>query len=368
MSLFTAWLFLSVFLSSDKRDAFRALDPRLPLIYFPLSIGLIQIRKEIFIKAVTGIAIITTFFSLVCLTYGIYRSLTLHSSAYLYNDSLSFPITDQQSIYISILVNISIYIFTWLIFYNPTAKLKGLMIIAIMFLFVISFLLASRNMMLVLYISTIGFALYFVFKRKKYLEGATLILGLFIGIFVVYKLFPKTFNRFKEIEYTKFDYQQTGPESHYNMDLSADQWNGFNTRLAIWQCGWELFKQSPIIGVHLGEKQSKLMDIYRSKNFEMAIRTKKTMHNNYLDILAGLGVIGLLIFLVSWLILPIRIFWKKREGLALLIILTFAIGMITDVYFDRSLGGMLFGFFIPFLLSYQNNKEKATTDYPPGTS
>ncbi|MEJ0102978.1 MAG: hypothetical protein WDO19_10645 [Bacteroidota bacterium] len=39
-----------------------------------------------------------------------------------------------------------------------------------------------------------------------------------------------------------------------------------------------------------------------------------------------------------------------KDYLSLLIIITFAIAMITEVYFDRSLGGMLFGFFIPFLL------------------
>ena len=51
------------------------------------------------------------------------------------------------------------------------------MIFAVIFLFAISYLLASRNLMIVLYLFTLGFALYYIFK-KNYLEGATLIFGL----------------------------------------------------------------------------------------------------------------------------------------------------------------------------------------------
>jgi O-antigen ligase len=41
--------------------------------------------------------------------------------------------------------------------------------------------------------------------------------------------------------------------------------------------------------------------------------------------------------------------------LAVLIILTFAAAWVTEIYFDRNLGGMLTGFIIPFLLA---DKEK----------
>jgi hypothetical protein len=54
---------------------------------------------------------------------------------------------------------------------------------------------------------------------------------------------------------------------------------------------------------------------------------------------------------MGWVILPLKILTQKRDYLCMLIMLTFCIAMATEVYFDRSLGGMLFGFFIPFLLS-----------------
>lgn len=357
MLIFILLIFISIWLSNNKHSAFRYLDSRLPLLYFPLSIGLISISKELRKKALLGTAIIITIASLACIGYGIYRSYHFHNTAFLYNDALSEPVTGLQSIYVSLLVNLAIYIFTWFLFYEPSFRYKTLLVAAVLFLFVTSFLLASRNLMLVLYASTLAFAFYHIIKRKKYLEGATLIMGLLIGVFLVVKFFPKTINRFKELTYTKFSYQKDGAESHYDMALDSTQWNGANTRIAIWQCGWQLFRQHPLLGVHLGDKKLKLMEVYREKNFEFAIRTQKNLHNNYLDILVSLGISGLLIFLISWLFLPLRIAWQYRDGLAIIIMLTFAIAMVTENYFDRSIGGMLFGFFIPFLLSDKTAKN-----------
>jgi O-antigen ligase len=357
MLAFFVWVLISVLLSDNQKAGFRYLNSRLPLLYFPLSIGLLKLEKNFRDKILLGIAIIITVFAVACLGYGIYRSAALNNTAYLYNDALSEPVTGQQSIYVALLVNFAIYIFAWLLFYRSIAY-KGWLLFAILFLFVIHFLLASRIMMGVLYLSVLAFVFYYIFRRKKYLEGATLIMALVIGGFLIYKFFPKTINRFKELAYTQFNYQQTGVESHFNMTVEEGQWNGANTRLAIWPCGWQLFKQQPLTGVHLGDKKDRLMEVYRQKGFSFAIRTQKNLHNNYLDTLVGLGIIGLLLFVAGWLLLPAWIAFRHRDGLALLMIVTLAIAMITENYLDRNLGGMLVGFFIPFLLS---DKTQRTT-------
>jgi O-antigen ligase len=371
MLVFMVWVFISVLLSDNQRAGFRYLNSRLPLFYFPISVGLLKLEKNFRDKILLGIASIITAFAIACLVYGIYRSATLHDTVFLYNDALSEPVTGQQSIYIALLVNFAIYIFAYFLFYRPV-RYKGLIVLATLLLFVTHFLLASRIMMGVLYLSMLVFSFYYVFSRKKYLEGATLIMGLVIGGFLVFKFFPKTINRFKELTYTQFDYQQTGPESHYNMAIDSTQWNGANTRLAVWRCGWELFQQSPLTGINLGDKKDKLMNKYREKEFAFAIRTQKNLHNNYLDTLVSLGVIGLLLFITGWVLLPGWVAFRHRDGLALLMIATFAIAMITENYLDRNLGGLLVGFFIPFLLSDKNQRaeisrgvrsEKPFTDY-----
>jgi O-antigen ligase len=339
---------ISVFLSSNFHKGLRYLDPRLPLAYFPLSVGLLQLKKEFKDKILLAFAWLTTSIMLLCLCWSLQRSGFFKKPEFLYNDSFT-EILKQQSIYISLLVNLSIYVFAYHILYKKI-RFKGWMMFAVIFLFAISYLLASRNLMIVLYLFTLGFALYYIFK-KNYLKGAILIFGLAFGLFVIFKFFPKTLNRYKELAYTQFDYKSMGKESHYNMEVTKDQWNGANFRMAAWRCGWELFLSSPIKGVGIGDKKDVLMDKYREKDFQFGLQTQKNVHNNYLDILYSMGLIGLSLFLAGWVILPIVYANRYKDRLSVLIILTFAIAWITEIYFDRSLGGMLTGFFIPFLLT-----------------
>ncbi len=349
MFFFFMVIVISVFLSSNFQKGLRYLDPRLPLVYFPLSVGLLRLKKEFKDKILLGFAWLTTSIMVLCLCWSIQRSEFFKKPEFLYNDSFT-EILKQQSIYISLLVNLSIYIFT----YHTLCKknrYKGWIIVATVFLFAINYLLASRNLMVVLYVSMIGFAFYYIFKQKKYFKGAALILGLLLGVFIIFKFFPKTFNRYKELGYTQFDYKSMGKESHYNMEVTKDQWNGANFRMAAWRCGWELFLSNPLKGVDIGDKKDVLMDKYREKDFRFALQTQKNVHNNYLDILYSMGLIGLSCFLAGWVILPLIYARRNRDWLSTLIILTFAIAWVTEIYFDRSLGGMLTGFFIPFLLT-----------------
>jgi O-antigen ligase len=347
-----ALLLTGSFLLSDNQQAgIRFLQLRTPLLIFPLSIGLMQMTKEQRDKILLGSAIIITVACLVSLLFAFTRYLYTNDPAWLYNDYVSWLI-GQQSIYTALLVNISIYVFAYFLFYSGLTRwYKFWLATGIFLLFIINYLLASRNMMLILYISTLSFSFYFFLTKKKYLQGAGLLLGMIIAILLVFLFFPKTINRFKELAFTQFNFQSQAKESHYAGELTPDQWNGANFRLAAWQCGWQLFKEHPLTGVGLGDKKDELFKVYQQKQFHFAINTQKNVHNNYLDILISTGITGLLLFLAGWLLLPLIAFARKKDGLALLILLTFALAMLTENYFDRSIGAMLFGFFITFLLT-----------------
>ena len=316
-----------------------------------------QITKTLRNKILLGTAVIVSFACLASLGWAIYNTIQENNPAWLYNDALSHFI-GQQSIYTSILVNISIYIFAYQLFYL-TSPYKPALWLAIIFLFIISYLLASRNMMLILYTTTIIFSVVFIVQKKKFRQGVTLLVGLAVIILSIFNFFPKTINRFKELAFTQFDFQSQAKESHYGAELTPDQWNGANFRLAAWQIGWQLFKEHPLAGVGIGDKKDELFRKYEEKQFHFAIATRKNVHNNYLDILFSMGVAGLVLFLCGWVFLPLIQFIRNRDGLAIIILLTFSLAMLTENYFDRSIGPMLFGFFIIFLLSSSaNNKTK----------
>jgi O-antigen ligase len=349
MMFFFAWMVVSLFSSSNKEEILPTMDPRLALGYLPVAIGLVNLRKGFKEIIMLGFAVLTTLMCLACLIMSVYNYINTHNPDFFYNDALTL-LTTQQSIYISVFVNISIYVFAYFLFFK-VKKYRGWLLAGIVFLFGISYLLASRNQMIVLYSSAIVFILYYILKRREYAKGTVILVSVLLAGFGVLKFFPKTLNRFQDMGYTAFEYQHEGTESHYSNETTVDQWNGANFRIAAWQCGWELFKEYPLVGTHLADKQDKVFEKYKEKNFHFALKTRKNLHNNYLDILVGTGIIGLFLFLMGWLILPLRAAFNDRDFLSALIILTFGVAMITEVYFDRSLGGMLVGFFIPFLLA-----------------
>ena len=193
------------------------------------------------------------------------------------------------------------------------------------------------------------FAVYYIIKKRKYLEGVTLIMGMFIGAFILFKFFPKTVQRFKELAYTNYQYSSKGAESHYDMKLSDEQWNGANTRLALWSCGWEVAKNNMITGVGIGDRIQAVNEVYKARNFTMAIETKKNVHNSYLDALLTFGVGGLLVFLLTFVAFPLVDVTKRGNTFDLFVVTAFIVSMIFEVYLARSIGSMLAGFFYSFI-------------------
>lgn len=351
MAAFIAWLLISLILSENKGEGIRFLEKRAPLLLIPFSLGLVRITHSQRQSLLISIAWMVSFFCLYALIRSGIQYADTGLSGYMYNDSLSIHL-GQQSIYTSLFVNASIFIFGWHLFQNHTTRQqKTLYIAALVFLFFISFLLASRNMMIILYCSIIILAIIHIVRRRLYLQGALLLAGLIVGVFLVYSIFPKTLNRFKELTVTQFRYDSRAAESHYDGTFSPDQWNGANFRLAAWSCGWQLFKENPILGTGIGDKRVELNRIYRDRDFHFAIETRKNVHNNYLDILYSTGLIGLIIFLIAWAILPFIRFYRNRDTLAMLIHITALFAMITEVYFDRSLGPFSFAGWLCLLLT-----------------
>lgn len=370
MLAFPAWLLISYILSDNQSDGIRFLEKRIPLLIFPLSLGLLTFPKQYLSRILLAVASIVTLACLGALLASLIQYRQTGDSAYLYNDSLSIHL-GQQSIYTSLFVNCSIYIFSWQFFFlHPAPRWKGWLGAGIVFLLGISYLLASRNMMLMLYCSIVLFVGYYIVQRRKYLEGITLLLGLLMGAFMIYKFFPKTLNRFRELTVTSYNYENNAGESHYAGRFSAEQWNGANFRLAAWPCGWQLVKEHPLMGTGIGDKRDELNRVYLQRGFRFAIETRKNVHNNYLDILYSTGPIGLLLFLGGWCILPLLYFWRRRQWVAVFIQSTLILAMVTEVYFDRSIGALALGFLTCLLLAGSRgvSPDIKITDYPPDTS
>ncbi len=342
-------LLLSLLWSGDKAEATTQLEIRLPILLLPLAIGTMVIPPQLKDRIIFAIAIVTTVIAFISVGLSFSQYNATGNSGYLYNDSLTVHF-GLQSIYVAMLVNISIVGFIYLLTRKPSfVTMPGLLYLFLVVLFGYHFLLASRSAMILLYGALFVYAVYYILKKRKYLEGATLLLGMCIGAFILFKFFPKTIQRFKELTYTSYQYNSNAAESHYDMQLSSEQWNGANTRLALWGCGWEVAKKNLFTGVGIGDRVQAVNEVYKARNFTMAIETKKNVHNSYLDALLTFGMGGLLIFLVGFAVLPLYDVIKRGSKFDLFVVTAFVVSMIFEVYLGRSIGCMLAGFFYALL-------------------
>jgi O-antigen ligase len=349
MVVFYIWHIISAFISVNRQEALVMLALRVPLLVFPVSIGLLYIREELKDRILLAFIIVITATSVVCLIYSIGQYRQRGDTGLLYNDSLT-SLIHVQSIYFALIVNLALFSYFYLLRKGSFAiEYIGLAYVSIAFLLIFHFMLASRIAIISLYSVFIYFGALYVIKQKKYLAGGVIILGVILGSVMLFRMFPKITSRFNELHYTEYRFDNHNREHHYNMELTADQWNGANLRLALWACGKEVAERFWLSGAQLGDKQDQLYTVYREKKFDYAVQTKKNMHNNYLDVFITFGVVGFLVYLLGYVILPMRRAIQYRDLLGGLIVGFLAISMFSETYMDRSMGCLLLGFFLSWV-------------------
>ena len=347
---------ISTLFSKNLQEGVEMLGIRVSLVFIPFAIGSIYIRKILKERLIFAFAFATSCAAVGILIFGVWRAAHFHDLSLLYNDNLS-DIINLQSIYFAMMVNLAIFSFMYLVI-TKTFFNKYIFIPVLIILFIVHFLLASRIAIIILYSSILVFSAVFIFRKKLIIQGLSILVGLIVGMFLLFNFFPKTINRFKELTYTKFDFKSMGKESHYNMELTADQWNGANLRLAVWQCAWTVIENNMFFGTGLGDKMDELKKQYAVKGFTYGIKSNRNPHNNYLDVWVSMGLFGFIIFLMGFFILPISNCIKTNDWYGLTILLCFALSLVSESYMDRTMGNTLLSFFIAFVVAYKTPKNK----------
>ena len=339
-----SWLY-----SEDKATGFDILQRRLPLLILPLAFCLIDFNEKTWRKILIFFAFLTSFASLLGFAFGIYNTLKYHDTGYLYNDNISTFLFGIQAVYFAFYVNIAVIIFLYLLIYKSDdfRKLKGTMIFSIIWLLFINFMLASKMAMVSLLIIILLMTFKYILSNKKYFEGIIIIMSLFIALFIVNKLSPKTFNRFKGITHTSFQFDNTKAENHFNADFDESKWNSTNTRIAIWQCGLDIFKANFIFGTGLGDRDKALQNEYSKKQFVYAIETEKNTHNQFLDIAVSMGIIGVMVFIFVFFVYPIKVFFQQKQSFAIFVFMCLALCLLTENMFNRYEGQIFISFILP---------------------
>lgn len=127
-------------------------------------------------------------------------------------------------------------------------------------------------------------------------------------------------------------------------------------RFEYWKIAFNIFKNNPIIGVGTGDIQNEFKKSYAKMQSTLDTKYQRRSHNQYLTILATLGIIGLICFLTAFLYPLIQ-----YQGELKFIFLVFAVIILASMLWEDTIesqaGATIFALFNSlFLFSSRNYK------------
>lgn len=355
--IFYLYQVLSVALSANMKSGVAILMLRLPLLILPLAFCFIDFEKRTWNKIVLFFAIATTIASIIGFAFGVYLSIKENDSGNLYNDNIS-DFIGKQAVYFALYVGVAIMVFVIQLKEQPPIiqRYRFWVYSAVVWLLFITFMLASRTAMIGLLFILIIYILKSSIERKKIMEAALLVFCILIGSVIISKIFPKILNKFKGTTEITFQFDNKNVENHFNAEYDETKWNGTNTRAAIWTCAIDVWKAQPVMGTGLGDRDDELMGKYKVNKFWYGLGSEKNTHNQYLDILMSMGVIGLFVFLITFFIYPFKMFFKQKQFFSITVYLLLAICFLTETMLARYQGLVFISFIMPLAAKMVNEK------------
>lgn len=242
-------------------------------------------------------------------------------------------------IYLSIHICVALVFSFFLLKKYKSNLYRVLILIGNILLLSFLFILLKKGPILVLLFITLIFAIFQ--KNKKILILALLIIAL--NVLAILSIEPYR-NKFKEL---------IKIESINDGGLTST-----NIRYTIYNIAFEKIIESPIIGYGMGDSKDVLLETYKSESSEL-YENEYNSHNQYISFTLGMGVIGLIFFLIfmsSRLIYAIRF----NNQILILLILLYGLMMTFENILERENGVIYFSFFLSFfsLLSAKKVKYK----------
>ena len=206
------------------------------------------------------------------------------------------------------------------------------------------FLFSSKMIALALLLSIFFAIIYLIFKKSLKKSLLVLLIGSSLLAVIIYPARDVIGKRIMEVK------------TEINKPIVGDYYNSTNTRIAILKCSMILLKEVPFFG-YGNALQNKLNDCYKENNdSNFYLKHTFNTHNYYINLIAYGGWIFLLCFLGYFYYLYKKINYSM---LGLFLFFQFLIINLTENYFSRHYGIVLFAYLISMFV-FMDKKEKTT--------
>ncbi|SFC95973.1 O-antigen ligase family protein [Algibacter pectinivorans] len=243
-------------------------------------------------------------------------------------------IIDIQPIYLTLFVNVA---FVFLLKLKENNKLSNKLFWFFSFYYLLFvLLLSSRSGLGVFILLFIGYVNFIMPKTNKdRVKGVTITL-LFLSI-ALGVIFTNPILKYRVMSVLN------PSEEHKHLNFSNQ-----SIRLIKWKNALEEIKEAPILGHGIGDYKNKLLQRYRINDFKVGLKHEYNAHNQYLDTMLQVGVLGLLVLVLLFF------YGLNSPGFEIKFIFgIFLISFITESMFGRHWGVVSFTLFSCFLR--QNN-------------
>ena len=222
------------------------------------------------------------------------------------------------------------YVFAVFILYRYHTMIKGkILFYIILFALCLGILLLSaRNALMNLFVLT---PILLIIEKRISIKKVLLVFGIFGISFFLGIQNPVVKNRI------------------FKVNKKGNFFSGTSLRLNIWESALDASKDNFIFGVGERKSQKVLISEYKERKMIFAIKKNYNAHNQFLQTLLGYGLVGLVLFLFIFFH-PVRIFFLRKNYLALFWVILFILTAVTDSVFMRKWGLLSFAFFTSLFL------------------
>jgi O-antigen ligase len=315
--------------SEHLSEGFGRIRIALPFLTIPLSLAFMPQFGKQHLQKLTLIfgSMMAIALAGVLLYYGTHYEECLD----LLRRSKAIPTPTKEHIRFSLMLVLAIFGLLWLKnsrFSWGKRNLNNLYIGLSLFLIIGLHILSVRSGVLGLYGGIGTFILYIVLEKKHYIKGSLLLLAILVTPFIAYKSLDSV--------------QAKVDLTVYNIQLMRQGIVGEYSdaqRLLSYKTAWTLYKENPILGTGLGDIYADV-DAYYKQNHP----TQRTMlpHNQFLSILLGTGLLGLLAFTALTFTPFIS---GRKEPIVLLFGTVLLLSFMTENTLFSSLGTGIYVFF-----------------------
>jgi O-antigen ligase len=348
ISLFIIHL-LGLLYTSNFRYAFKDLDIKFPLLVFPFLLIGRGVSKNTIDLILKGFVI----GCIICSIGAFSNSIQVYSqtrdvSKMLYEGMQFIMHSSYFALYLSFAIA---YLFFKLDSKNSLFSNNNLAIFSLIFFFIIVVIfLNSRAGMIGLGVSFLFFLFYVIIEKRLKLFYFLISIFLLTSLFVL-TTSSQIFNRFKLISKESVNVTSSVPNVEPVSNI-----NNIDLRMAILTIGFDLFKESPVIGYGTGDIKDVLVEGYKKENFIKGYDRKYNCHNQFLQFLLAFGIIGLLVFLVS-LVYPMFFAFFKKNYLYVFLILMLCFNFLFESMLETKAGVEFYAFFNALLIGVSYKKR-----------